>query len=62
MPIIRVEMLKGRTDEEKKKLAEALTQTMSEVLSNDINSIYVIIDERELTNWALGGIMFSDLP
>jgi 4-oxalocrotonate tautomerase len=62
MPLIRVEFLKGRTDEEKKKLIRALTDTYAQVMSSDPESIYVIIEEREWTDWALGGIPFSERP
>ena len=62
MPLIRVEFLKGRTHEEKKKLVHALTDTFSQVMSSDPESIYVIIEEREWTDWALGGIPFSERP
>lgn len=62
MPLIRAEFLKGRSNEEKKKLIRALTNAYAEVMSSDPESIYVIIEEREWTDWALGGIPFSERP
>jgi 4-oxalocrotonate tautomerase len=62
MPLIRAEFLVGRTREEKKELIRALTQAYAIAMGSDPETIYVIIEERELDDWALGGIPFSERP
>lgn len=60
MPIIRVEMLKGRSVDDKRRLAQALTETYMKTWNVPSDGIHVTFDERELHNWALSGELFSD--
>lgn len=60
MPIIRVELLEGRTVDEKAKLAAVLTDAYVDLFKIDPEGIHVIIDEKPLTNWALGGKPFAE--
>ena len=43
MPIYHVEMLEGRTLEQKKKLAEEITRVSVEVLGGSPDSVHVFI-------------------
>jgi len=60
MPVVTIEMLKGRTTEQKRKLAKNVTS----VLVNDLNIkpevISVIIREMDKENWATAGTLYSD--
>ena len=60
MPIYRVEMLEGRTSEQKKKLAEAITRVSVEILGGQPDSVNVIISEIKRENWATGGKLWSE--
>ena len=60
MPIYRVEMLEGRTSEQKKKLAEAITRVSVEILGGQPDSVNVIINEIKRENWATGGKLWSE--
>ncbi len=55
MPIIHVEMLKGRTNEQKKELAETLTRETSRISACAEKDIQVIISEVDPACWAVGG-------
>ena len=62
MPIIRVEMLKGRTPEQKRALAEKLTAEFLATCGGNQASIQVMITELEAEDWAIGGELISDRP
>lgn len=57
MPVIRVEMLKGRSEEQRIELAEVLTKEMARVVDCPVSHIQVIISEVERTHWAVGGVL-----
>lgn len=60
MPLIRVDMLKGRPDGTKKELIERLTDTLSEVLGTPPEATWVIVEEHDKENWAIGGTRFAE--
>lgn len=60
MPIIRVEMLNGRTVEQKRALAEKLTDDFVETCGGNKSSINVIITEIDADDWAIGAELISD--
>jgi len=60
MPIYHVEMLEGRTLEQKKKLAEEITRVSVEVLGGSPDSVHVVIAEVRRENWAVGGKLWSE--
>ncbi|MCR9114610.1 MAG: 4-oxalocrotonate tautomerase [Rhodobacteraceae bacterium] len=60
MPIIRVEMFEGRTDEQKRALAEELTEAFLRTAGGNRDSVQVILTDVSKENWATGGTLFSD--
>jgi 4-oxalocrotonate tautomerase len=60
MPIIRIEMVAGRTAEQKRELAEALTRETARIAGTSLSSIMVIIEDVAKENWAVGGKLLSD--
>ena len=60
MPIIRVEMLKGRDVSQKRALAEKLTDSFLEACGGNKASINVIITEIESEDWAIGSELIAD--
>ena len=60
MPIIRVEMFEGRTDEQKRALAEELTEAFLRTAGGNRDSVQVILTDVSKENWATGGPLFSD--
>jgi len=61
MPIIRVEMWKGATKEEKAKLAKALTDDLAAIAKKKPQSINVLFTDYEKEDWAIGGELASDI-
>jgi 4-oxalocrotonate tautomerase len=60
MPTYHVEMLEGRTLEQKKKLVEAITRVSVEVLGGQAESVDVLITDVKRENWATGGKLWSE--
>jgi 4-oxalocrotonate tautomerase len=60
MPIIQVEMLKGRTLEQKRALAEKVTQAVVETANCPRDAVKIIIREMEFENYSQGGVLKCD--
>ncbi|MEK6420857.1 MAG: tautomerase family protein [Burkholderia gladioli] len=55
MPVIHVQMLAGRTQEQKSELAEVLTRETSRIARCPEADIQIVFDEVPRTSWAVGG-------
>jgi 4-oxalocrotonate tautomerase len=60
MPVIQVTMLKGRTVEQKRKLAERLTQAMVEEANATKEAVTITFVEVSREDYASGGILLAD--
>ncbi len=60
MPTYHVEMMEGRTLEQKKKLVAEITRVSVEVLGGVADSVDVIITDIKRENWATGGTLWSE--
>lgn len=60
MPIIHVEMLKGRTLEQKRALAEKVTEVVVETANCPKEAVKIIISEMEFENFSQGGVLKCD--
>ena len=60
MPVVTVQMWKGRTVEQKRKLAKALTDAMVEHADAKPDGLHVIIQEYGLEDWARAGVLGVD--
>ena len=62
MPIIRVEMLAGRSQEIKQKIAKEMTDVLVRNLGSDPAHIYVMFADVARSDWAVGGKFFDNPP
>lgn len=60
MPYVTVKMLEGRTEEQKKALAEKVTTVVSETTGAPEENIVVFIEEMSKNHYAVGGKRLSD--
>ena len=60
MPTYHIEMLEGRTLEQKKKLVEAITRVTVEVLGGQAASVDILITDVKRENWATGGKLWTE--
>ena len=61
MPFVNVKMLKGRTQEQKRDLARAITDAMVEICGAPEDGTMLAIEEFDHDNWAREGTLVSDL-
>ena len=60
MPIIRIEMMEGRTVEQKRALAKELTDAFVRTCDGKADSVYVVIDDVKKEDWAVAGKLVID--
>ncbi|MDP3822984.1 MAG: 4-oxalocrotonate tautomerase [Burkholderiales bacterium] len=60
MPTIRVELMEGRTPEQKKNLVAALTQAVVDTLGSKPEAVDVLLFDIRPGDWATGGKLWSE--
>jgi 4-oxalocrotonate tautomerase len=58
--MIKVEMLSGRSHEQKQKLVKALTDAFCETAGGAPVSVQVILQDIDMENWSAAGVLLSD--
>jgi 4-oxalocrotonate tautomerase len=62
MPTIRVELFEGRTVEQKRDLAQALTEATVKTLGGSPDGVDILFYDIKRQDWATGGTLWSDRP
>lgn len=57
MPVVRVEMLTGRSRDQKRELAEVFTREMARIAKCAPQAIQVVFTEVAKSDWAVGGVL-----
>lgn len=60
MPLLQVTMLEGRTTDQKRKLAQRLTEVMVEEANARREAIVVTFVEVSKESYASGGVLMAD--
>lgn len=60
MPTLRVEMFEGRTPEQKRALAQALTEACVRTLGGSADAVDILFYDIKRQDWATGGVLWSD--
>lgn len=60
MPMITVQMYKGRTIEQKRELAAAITEAIVRIAKTTPEATQVIFQDIAKEDWAFGGKLASD--
>ena len=60
MPIVQIELWEGRTDEQKAKLIDAVSDAFT-VLGIEKSHVYIVIHESSKANWGIGGTQASQM-
>ena len=60
MPTLRVDLMEGRTVEQKKELVKALTEAVVKTLGGSPESVDVLLYDIKRHDWATGGVLWSD--
>ncbi len=61
MPILQVEMLKGRTLDQKREMVSKVTDVISETLQCSREAVIIIIREMEPENLSKAGVLKVDI-
>ncbi len=56
MPIVNVNMMEGRTDEQKEALIKAVAEAVMESIGAPKENIRVLIDEYPKKHWGIGNL------
>ena len=59
MPVVRVELLPGRSLEQKTKYVEEVTRLTSDILKCPVESVDVMFVEIPATDWAHAGKLYA---
>lgn len=62
MPIISVKLAKGRTMDQKRAFAQAVTQAAADILAVRPEWVTVLFEELDRENWATAGVLHADKP
>ena len=60
MPTYHIEMLEGRSLEQKKKLVQEITRVTVDVLGGTPDMVDVLITDVKRENWATGGVLWTE--
>ncbi len=60
MPVIRVEMFKGRTVDQKRALVRELTDAFVNTAGGSPQSVQVVISDIDKGDWGSGGQLCAD--
>ena len=61
MPIAQIQILEGRTPEQKRTLIRAVNEAIAQALQANPESIRVIIQEVPKEHWGIGGTSAREL-
>ncbi len=60
MPVVHIHMLEGRSVEQKKQLAEAITAAMVDITKTTPDAVVIVMDDYPRTSWAKSGKLMSE--
>ena len=60
MPIVEVKMLEGRSDDQKRKLVQEITEVICRTIDSTPEKVRVFINEMPKKHYAIGGVLESD--
>lgn len=60
MPIVRVDLWKGRDYEKKKELIKKLTDAIVESIGCPADAVHIVINDVEKSDWGIGGLPASE--
>ncbi len=61
MPMIQVQLLKGRSIDQKQNMTREMTEVFVRHCGGEASEVNIIIQEVEAANWACGGVLCSDI-
>lgn len=60
MPVVTIQLISGRTKEQKAKIAQAITDSIVDIANVKPEGVQVIFSDVEREDWASAGALMSD--
>ena len=60
MPVVRVSMWAGITQQQKEELTQLITEAISTVVKATPDATTIIFEDVAKHNWAKGGVLYTD--
>lgn len=60
MPIIQIDLLKGKSVEQKRVLADKITTACVDALQCPRDAVTIVLRDMEPTDYSVGGTLFAD--
>jgi 4-oxalocrotonate tautomerase len=60
MPIVQIDMIEGRTVEQKREMAKKVTQAITETANCPAEAVTIVIRDAAKSNIAKAGVLMSD--
>ncbi len=60
MPVITIELYEGRTVEQKRELAKAITDAVVRIAKTTPEATHIVYRDVKKTDWAIAGKLASD--
>lgn len=57
MPIVRVELLAGRSQQQKNEIADVFTRELARIAKCGVHDVQVVFNDVDRQNWAVGGVI-----
>ena len=55
MPLIKINILEGRSPEKKERLIREVTDVVAEILESPTENVRVLIEEMQADHWGIAG-------
>jgi 4-oxalocrotonate tautomerase len=62
MPMIKVDLHKGRSSDQKREFVSVITREAARILKCAPEDIDIVFQEVDTQDWAKGGVLNSDRP
>ena len=59
MPVVRIDLWKGRAKEMRRELIKKVTEAVVDTIGCSPEAVHIIINEVEKDNWGIGGEVAS---
>ena len=59
MPYVKIELMSGRTEDQKAAVARAVTDALVELAGARPETVFIVFDDVPAVNWASGGELLS---
>lgn len=60
MPMVRIELMEGRTEEQLRQMVARVTDAMVETVNAPVDGVHIVIAEVTAEHWAVGGLTVAD--